>query len=305
MANNELIIQDFGINYQPPILTISNYEALQQQLSELLKDFNGLVVTDENLKSVEQTKTNLKKLKDEFNNKRKQVKREYNIPYDDFKRDIDGLISQVDQVFVPIDNKIKVLKEKQREERKQHVLELISGMSKEYGVKSEDVPFNEKWTNKSLSKIQLTRDISDALKTVKREQDLAKANQQLIIDYAKANGMSETDSWLQLLVSGKDVQEIKALIDSAAQKKIDEAEHKKKQKEAEEAIAKANQVTLDDGKVVDKTTGEVVQDLTRVQKYEVTMSIIGTRQQFERVREILNENNIEFDFGMASARKVD
>ncbi|MBA1394356.1 DUF1351 domain-containing protein, partial [Lactobacillus sp. XV13L] len=171
MTNTDLTIQDFGINYQPPILTISNYDVLKQQLDETLQDFNGLVVTEDNLKSVKQTKTALNKLKQQLDDKRKKVKREYDLPYKEFKQDVDGLINQVNQVFEPIDKGIKELEAKQREERKQHVLELINEMAGKYGVKPEDVPFDEKWANKSLSEIQRTRDIADALKTLKHEQD--------------------------------------------------------------------------------------------------------------------------------------
>ncbi|RHW51296.1 hypothetical protein DS831_04550 [Bombilactobacillus bombi] len=289
MTEKELTIQDFGINYQPPILTISNYEGLQKQLEDELTNFNNLVITESNLKSIKKTKAQLNSLKKQLDGKRKQVKREYNIPYNEFKAKIDGLIGQVDQVFIPIDKGVKELEEKQREERKQHVLELINEMAPEYDVKPEDVPFDPKWTNKSLSELQRTRDIAESLQTLRREQKLAVANRQLIIAHVKDKGMSEAESWLQLLDNGQEVQEVINAIDRTAQKIADDAERKQKEKEAQEAIARANQVTTDDGRVIDETTGEIV-----AKHYHLVLAFDGTDKELRNLLNQLKANGTKY-----------
>lgn len=302
MAEKELTIQDFGINYQPPILTISNYEALQEQLEEQLKNFNNLVITEDNLQSVKKTKAQLNSLKKQLDDKRKQVKREYIIPYNEFKNDVDGLITLVDQVVAPINQGVKELEEKQRQERKQHVLEMINKMAPEYGVKPEEVTFDPKWTNKSLSEIQRTRDIAESLETLKREQKLAVANRQLVIAHAKDKGLSEPESWVQLLDNGQDVQTVIAEIDKTVQKKIEDEERAQKRKEAEEAIKQANQVRTDNGKTVDKNTGEIIED--EPDKFEISFSVTGTREQLKYALNILKANKIEFSLDGATAKKV-
>lgn len=302
MAEKELTIQDFGINYQPSILSISNYKELKEQLTSSLEDYKGLIVTEDNLKSIKKTKAELNNLKKQMDDKRKQVKREYIIPYNEFKNDVDGLISLVDQVVAPIDQGVKELEEKQRQERKQHVLEMINKMAPEYSVKPEEVTFDPKWTNKSLSEIQRTRDIAESLETLKREQKLAVANRQLVIAHVKDKGLSEPESWLRLLDNGQDVQTVIAEIDKTVQKKIEDEERAQKRKEAEEAIKRANQVKTDNGKTVDKSTGEIIED--EPDKFEISFSVTGTREQLKYALNILKANKIEFSLDGATAKKV-
>ncbi|RHW49704.1 hypothetical protein DS831_05950 [Bombilactobacillus bombi] len=302
MTKNELIIQDFGINYQPSILSISNYKELKEQLTASLEDYKGLIVTEDNLKSIKKTKAELNNLKKQMDDKRKQVKREYIIPYNEFKNDVDGLITLVDQVVAPIDKGVKELEEKQRQERKQHVLEMINKMAPEYGVKPEEVTFDPKWTNKSLSEIQRTRDIAESLETLKREQKLAVANRQLVIAHAKDKGLSEPESWVQLLDNGQDVQTVITEIDKTVQKKIEDEERAQKRKEAEEAIKRTNQVKTDNGKTVDKNTGEIIED--EPDKFEISFSVTGTREQLKYALNILKANKIEFSLDGATAKKV-
>ncbi|RHW46116.1 hypothetical protein DS832_07135 [Bombilactobacillus bombi] len=302
MAEKELTIQDFGINYQPSILSISNYKELKEQLTSSLEDYKGLIVTEDNLKSIKKTKAELNNLKKQMDDKRKQVKREYIIPYNEFKNDVDGLISLVDQVVAPIDQGVKELEEKQRQERKQHVLEMINKMAPEYDVKPEEVTFDPKWTNKSLSEIQRTRDIAESLETLKREQKLAVANRQLVIAHAKDKGLSEPESWVQLLDNGQDVQTVITEIDKTVQKKNEDEERAQKRKEAEEAIKRANQVKTDNGKTVDKNTGEIIED--EPDKFEISFSVTGTREQLKYALNILKANKIEFSLDGATAKKV-
>ncbi|RHW45285.1 hypothetical protein DS832_07890 [Bombilactobacillus bombi] len=295
-------MQDFGINYQPSILSISNYKELKEQLTSSLEDYKGLIATEDNLKSIKKTKAELNNLKKQMDDKRKQVKREYIIPYNEFKNDVNGLISLVDQVVAPIDQGVKGLEEKQRQERKQHVLEMINKMAPEYGVKPEEVTFDPKWTNKSLSEIQRTRDIAESLETLKREQKIAVANRQLVIAHAKDKGLSEPESWLRLLDNGQDVQTVITEIDKTVQKKNEDEERAQKRKEAEEAIKRANQVKTDNGKTVDKNTGEIIED--EPDKFEISFSVTGTREQLKYALNILKANKIEFSLDGATAKKV-
>ena len=87
----QLTQNDFTVTFQPSQISINNFDELKAKINGYAKKYDGLVATDESLKGAKSARAELNKLIKTINDKRIAVKRDYDEPYNDFKRDVDEL----------------------------------------------------------------------------------------------------------------------------------------------------------------------------------------------------------------------
>ena len=71
-----------------------NFEELEKGLKEKLSEYEGAVFTEESKTTAKGELANLRKLRKEIEDSRKQVKAEWMKPYDAFKLRVDGLLDR-------------------------------------------------------------------------------------------------------------------------------------------------------------------------------------------------------------------
>ena len=69
-----------------------NFEDLKTELGRSLSYYNGLVVTEDDIKSAKDDRAKLNKLREALENKRKEVKKECMAPYTDFENKVKELV---------------------------------------------------------------------------------------------------------------------------------------------------------------------------------------------------------------------
>ena len=74
-----------------------NFEALKLGLSQSLAKYDGLVVTEDDIKGAKDDRAKLNKLREALEAKRKEVKRECMAPYNDFEAKVKELVALVDK----------------------------------------------------------------------------------------------------------------------------------------------------------------------------------------------------------------
>lgn len=290
MATNEIVLQDFSVSFKPTEISINNEEGLKKQLEEISGKYKGLIVTEENLKSVKSTRAKLKSLNKGLDDKRKEIKTNYNEPLNEFENKVKSFKEIINQSLNPIDEGIKILESSQREERKNHVQDIINNMAPEYEIDPSEISIEKSWTNKTMTDIKLTRILADGFNTLKRKKELFETNKKLVEEHCKYVGV-ESAGWVSQLTdeySATDViKAIDQFVESEKQKKIDE----QNRLESENAIKEAEQKNIDD-KIINTETGEVVE-----QKYSVSIQLVGSRadiiQAIQQINKFYNiKNNI-------------
>lgn len=274
MASNEVALQDFSINFTPTKITINNENELKQELESIADKYSGLIVTENNLKSVKSTRAKLNALNKGLDDKRKEIKSSYNAPLNEFEDKVKGYQAIINKSLEPISDGIKTLENSQRKERKAHVQEVINEMAPEYDIDPTEIEIEKSWTNKTMTDIKLTRILSDGFNALKRKKDLFETNKKLVEEHCKYVGV-EPAGWVSQLSDEYNATDVIKAIDQAVEDKKQKELAEQKQIESEKAIQESKQQKIGDS-AIDTETGEVIQDDIPTE-YAVSIQLIGSK----------------------------
>jgi ribosomal protein S25 len=274
MASNEVVLQDFSVNFTPTKITIKNETEMEQELESIADKYSGLIVTKNNLKSVKSTRAKLNALNKGLDDKRKEIKSSYNAPLNEFEDKVKGYQAIINKSLEPISDGIKTLESSQREERKAHVQEVINEMAPEYDIDPTEIEIKKSWTNKTMTDIKLTRILSDGFNALKRKKDLFETNKKLVEEHCKYVGV-EPAGWVSQLSDEYNATDVIKAIDQAVEDKKQKELAEQKRIESEKAIQESKQQKID-GSVIDTETGEVIQDDIPTE-YAVSIQLIGSK----------------------------
>ena len=128
-----------------------NFDELERGLKEKLAEYEGAVFTEESKATAKGELANLRKLRKEIEDSRKQVKAEWMKPYDAFKLRVDGLLEIVDKPVNLIDRQLKEMEAVRIAKRKEDIQALYDGV---IGEMREYLPleniYDSKWENASV-----------------------------------------------------------------------------------------------------------------------------------------------------------
>ncbi|MCH5463512.1 DUF1351 domain-containing protein [Lactobacillus sp. LC28-10] len=284
MVNETELLQlpDYSIEYTPTQIQIHNLEGLQRAVNAYANRYANVIVTDDTEKSAKDSRAKLNKLSNALDEKRRDIHRDYNKPYDEFADTIKQLRSVLQDTIDPIDDGLKELDGQHREQRKQHVQSLITEMSPNYGVSASDVEIDPKWLNKSTSKKAVTEGIAGVMKQVKQAQDKFESDSHALTKYAEVNKVDATP-WIDQLKQGQELDYLFKAIDH----QVDLNNQKQKKLEAQAAEAKAHQKIKGDA-IVDTDTGEVV-------SHQFVLKITGTNEQLWALRHYMDQQSIKYE----------
>lgn len=280
LNQNEVSVTNFGVKFTPASLAIQNYDAMVEQTKAIAAKYANLMITERTLKAAKQSRADLRKFRMAIEDKRKEVRREYAKPYDDFKGKVDALTGIIDQAISPIDRGVKDLEEHQRQEREQAVREEIKAITESRGLVPDDIQYDQHWENKSLSSIERTRQIAAAADFVKSQKEKHEADRKAIAHYAKALDV-DAGGWLGLVDQGVEMTDVMARMDNYAEQQKQEAAAEKQRQEAQAAIDALHQQKVGD-QVVNTETGEVVD--AGPNKYNYVIEVSATPEEMDALQ---------------------
>lgn len=278
----ELTLPDYRVEYLPTIISIQNYEQLQQTVDDYANKFNNMVVTDATEKDAKNIRAELRKVSTALDNRRKEIKKDFNRPYDDFAEKVNVLRSNLDKAIIPIDRGLKELEEQQRQARLAGVQELIEEMAPNYGVEPTEVEVDPTWLNKTISKKKIVDGIAGTMVSIKKAKDKLATDILTITKYAEIQKV-DPSGWVDQLKQGQDVDYLMAAIDAQVKRKAE----KQRQLEAKAAEEQTHQETRG-AEVIDTDTGEVV-------SHKVALMIITTIPKMELLKNFMDANQIQYE----------
>ena len=125
-----------------------NFEEIEERLDKKLAEYKGAVFTEETKDIAKAELASLRKFKKEFEDARKNVKKEWMKPYDDFEQKMKILTGKIDQPIHLIDSQVKDFEKKRKEEKRLRIKEIYAdliGDMKEY-LSLEKI-YDPKWEN--------------------------------------------------------------------------------------------------------------------------------------------------------------
>lgn len=147
-----------------------NFEEIEERLDKKLAEYKGAVFTEETKDIAKAELASLRKFKKEFEDARKNVKKEWMKPYDDFEQKMKILTGKIDQPIHLIDSQVKDFEKKRKEEKRLRIKEIYAdliGNMKEY-LSLEKI-YDPKWENATTTEKSIKEAINMAVDKVKTD----------------------------------------------------------------------------------------------------------------------------------------
>ena len=144
-------MKEITINVHQTVATIAtNFEEVKEELASITKAYEGLIYSDDTMSSAKSDVATLRKIKKAIEDKRKEVKKENAIPYEEFEKGCKELVKMIDDVINPIDKQIKDYQEEKKLKKKQEIVLLWDEINQEKWLLLADV-WKDSWLNASVN----------------------------------------------------------------------------------------------------------------------------------------------------------
>lgn len=154
-------------------LTWNNAE-LAKYLEEKLEKYNGLIVTENNLKEMKSVLKEIVSIRTKLTRFGADKKRELKIPYNTFTAELEQVLAVVSRVENPIANQIGEFEQQEMLKRKETVLKMFEDKAQSLGIREEYknrvMPNPKWWENKTAKMSDVALSVEEMLKGVLEQQ---------------------------------------------------------------------------------------------------------------------------------------
>lgn len=154
-------------------MTWNNAE-LAKYLEEKLEKYNGLVVTEDNLKEMKSVLKEIVSIRTKLTRFGADKKRELKIPYNTFTAELEQVLAVVSRVENPIANQIGEFEQQEMLKRKETVLKMVEDKAQSLGIREEYknrvTPNPKWWGNKTAKMSDVALSVEEMLKGVLEQQ---------------------------------------------------------------------------------------------------------------------------------------
>lgn len=154
-------------------MTWNNAE-LAKYLEEKLEKYNGLVVTEDNLKEMKSVLKEIVSIRTKLTRFGADKKRELKIPYNTFTAELEQVLAVVSRVETPIANQIGEFEQQEMLKRKETVLKIVEDKAQLLGIREEYknrvMPNPKWWENKTAKMSDVALSVEEMLKGVLEQQ---------------------------------------------------------------------------------------------------------------------------------------
>lgn len=277
MKENEknININDLVVVKQLPEI-FSQLDVASKIITNMTKDIDLVECTEENKQEVKKNVQMLRAMKTEFENKRKEIKKEINKPYEEFEdyynKKIKGLL---DNSINTLDIKVKDIEATQINEKRDELQEFLDQYREFYHIENiltsiDQVPIKINLTNslKSLKEaiIKFCEKISNDLECICSEE----FKEDILLEYQK-NGFDYVNARLAIINRNKEKEALK--------KKLEQVEEVVKEEEK-----------------IEEKVEEIIKpvEVVEEEELEITFTVKATRTKLRELKEFMKEKEIEY-----------
>lgn len=213
-----------------------NFADLKAYIDQATQKYVGLVVTEENLKSMEDTQKEVAGLRTKIDAFRKKVKKQLNEPYEKFEGQIKELLAIVEAVEKPLQKQILAYEDERRQTKEAELREFGHKTALNLGLRQEfnTLVIDTKWTNRTAKESEVRKQIVTAIEGMLEQQrqadDAAELRRQryaLIAQLCESNSITlqlatpVTPQDVAAAVAQATLAEIPGIISEFCQKRAD------------------------------------------------------------------------------------
>ena len=220
--------------YKLPEAISFNFEELKTQIAAKTEQYTKIVYTDDNIKAAKEDRADLNRLKKALNDERIRRQKEYLVPFEQFKKQIDEVIAIIDKPVQAIDTQIKAYEQIKQDEKRAAIESMFNDMLFPEFVKLDQKIFDPRWLNASFSMKQIEESLmktkEDIIKNCQTLAGLPSYSHEAVIYYQRTLDVTGA------LAKVRELSEIEAAKKKMLQKAAEDAQA---YKEYQEALDKA------------------------------------------------------------------
>lgn len=271
-----------------------NFDQLKQELEVSLVKYQNMVVTEDGTKEAKEDRAKLNALKNTIDGKRKEIKKDWNVPYIEFEDKVKVLIGMIDEPIQTIDKQVKAYEQAIKDEK---AAEIRDYFNSEIGDLLLLVPYEKihvpKWLNLGEKLPAIKKEITAIIETIQSDIKVIKdleleCEQQMLdkylINFSLSEAMAEKKRWedqVEKMLKYEKQQELKKVAQERAKSSAVDAE-------IEEIPGQVNIV-----EAIDQTAVPVDQVQPEQQLEVLTFKVAVTPEQKKALRAFFVENKIK------------
>lgn len=151
--------------YNTPERPIFNYDELMAAVQEKMALYEAAIYTEEQIRQAKLDKASLNKLCKALNDERIKREREYMMPFNQFKAQVNEIIAVVNRPIQAIDKQIKAVEERKREEKYAQIEDFWNACELPAPIKLLQI-MDTKWLNASVSMKSIQDEITARLEQI-------------------------------------------------------------------------------------------------------------------------------------------
>ena len=271
-----------------------NNEELKVAIAEKMKEYNGLVFTEETISEGKKDRANLNKLRGAIDDERKRVKKLCMEPCNRFEKEVKEVLALVDEQISAIDVQIKEVEQIRKEEKRKAVQELFESIGFQKFVTLEMI-WDEKWLNASVTLSKVENQMKEMMYRIGEEVGTISRLPEFSFEAMEV--YKKTLDLTQAIKKGQELADIQKRKEEALARQKAEEERGK----AEEAAAgKESENPEDAADTHDAPKKAEENDYTRVVSepvMRIDFRVWGTKEQILALRDYMKQNNLKFGRG--------
>lgn len=279
-----------------------NFEELKEEITKKSSDYLNLVYSDDQIKDAKQDRTNLRKLVTALEDKRKEIKKEIMVPYDDFASKEKELVEIINGAIENIDTQVKGYEEGLRQEKLAKVKEIYKEC---IGDLDRTIPFDkifkESWLNVSTTLKSIKEEIITIWEKIDGDLKIINAENSPYIYEMKEEYLKDFDLMAAMAKKQQleDTAKKKALYEEQKRKEVEERERKRKEEAARVELAgkvqKDQQLPDPENEPIDIVPQEAIQEQKPLKRKKIVIAITANETQYAYLNEVLMKlkNNAE------------
>lgn len=224
--------------WKSPEVIDFNFEELKEEITNKSALYKNMVYTDETIKDAKSDRALLNKFKTALEDKRKEVKKQYLEPYNQFEKQIKELVAIIDEPVKLIGEQITEFEDREKAEKHEQITELFDKAGFQSFVTLEQI-YDPKWLNKSVSLKSIEEELTNTVYRI--GHDVTTINSLKEYSFEALEHYKKTLDLASAIAEGQRLADIqKRKLEHEAEVKAREELAKKQAEERAKAEAEAN-----------------------------------------------------------------
>lgn len=143
-----------------------NHEEIKAEISAKMEYYRNVIYSDGEIKLAKEDRATLNKFMQALDTRRKEIKKLYLKPYEDFEAQLKDIISLINEPIALIDAQVKEYEAKQKKEKEARIKEYFAGLDVPEWLTLDRI-FSDKWLNASVNMKKVQEEIDFRIESVK------------------------------------------------------------------------------------------------------------------------------------------